>query len=61
MNNNNNSNHNSIGTNGNTNESSSKSVNRNEGGHYVVTAHRPGGVIASAKCSFLEPNSLVRF
>ena len=28
-------------------------------GHYVVTAHRPGGVITSIKCSFVEPNSVV--
>ena len=32
----------------------------NEVGHYVVTGHRPGGVIVSTKCSFLGPNSMVR-
>jgi len=32
-------------------------VNANEAGHYVVTSHRPGGVMLSVKCSFLAPNS----
>lgn len=36
-----------------------KTRNANEAGHYVVTAHRPGGVIDAVKCSFLEPNSIV--
>jgi len=31
--------------------------NANEAGHYVVTAHRPGGVLLSVKCSFLEEGS----
>jgi hypothetical protein len=38
-----------------------KSGNDNEAGHYVVTAHRPGGTITSVKCSFLQPNSVVSF
>lgn len=29
-----------------------------EAGHYVVTAHPPGSVIAAQKCSFLEPQSI---
>ena len=29
--------------------------------HYVVTAHPPGGVLLTAKCNFLSPNSLVCF
>ena len=33
--------------------------NANEAGHYVVTAHRPGGVLLSVKCSFLEEGSTV--
>jgi len=33
--------------------------NTDEAGHYVVTAHNPGGVIVSTKCSFVEPDSIV--
>ena len=30
-----------------------------EVGHYVVTAHPPGGVLLTARCNFLSPFSLV--
>jgi hypothetical protein len=33
--------------------------NLNEAGHYVVTAHQPGAVVQSVKCSFLAPGSVV--
>ncbi len=43
-----------------TNTTTRTSQNNNSNaGHYVVTAHRPGGIITSAKCSFLEPSSTV--
>jgi len=35
--------------------------NLNEAGHYVVTAHQPGAVVQSVKCSFLAPGSVVSY
>lgn len=39
-------------------ENSSHLANLNEAGHYVVTAHQPGAVVHSVKCSFLAPDSV---
>jgi hypothetical protein len=38
---------------------SGQSQKNHESGHYVVTSHRPGGVLLSCRCSFLAPGSLV--